>query len=250
MVFQYKVAPYTLIRRVLFKSGPDEQLRRCFEPGERKPVIRSLQEDPVGRHFAVQSTVRRIRAAGYWWAYLRRDVKFFIQSCDPCHRTGNLRTRNHLPLTPIILIVPFEKWRVDFIGPILPISRKKRSYIILATDYATKWVETWATIRNDAHTSASFLFERIMMRFGCLLELISDRRTHFLNEVILNLTARYGIKHRKTTPYNLKANGLTERANRIVGNILTKLVSANKTDWDEKLQSAVYAYNTSHKTTT
>ena len=204
----------------------------------------------MGGHFAVQSTVGRIRAAGYWWPYLRRDVKLFIQSCDPCQRTGNPRTRNHWPLTPVIPIAPFEKWGVDFIGPILPISRKKRRYIILATDYATKWVEARATIRNDAHTSASFLFERIMMRFGCPLELVSDRGTHFLNEVISNLTARYDIKHRKTTPYNPKANGLTERANGIVGNILTKVVSAHKTDWDEKLHSAVYAYNTAYKTTT
>jgi len=139
---------------------------------------------------------------------------------------------------------------VDFIGPILPISRKKWRYIILATDYATKWVEARAIIRNDAHTSASFLFEQIMMRFGCLLELVSDRGTHFLNEVISNLTARYVIKHRKIIPYNPITNGLTKRANGIVGNILTKVVSAHKTDWDEKLHFAVYAYNTSHKTTT
>jgi hypothetical protein len=89
-----------------------------------------------------------------------------------------------------------------------------------------------------------------MMRFGCLLELVSDRGTHFLNEVISNLTATYDIKYRKTTPYNPKANGLTERTNGIVGNILTKVVSAHKTDWDEKFHSAIYIYNTSQKTTT
>jgi hypothetical protein len=58
------------------------------------------------------------------------------------------------------------------------------------------------------------------------------------------------IKHRKTTPYNPKANGLTERANGIVGKILNKMVSAHKTDWDRKLPSAVHAYNTSDKKTT
>ena len=35
-----------------------------------------------------------------------------------------------------------------------------------------------------------------------------------------------------------------------MGNILTKVVSAHNTDWDGKLHSAVYAYNTSHKTIT
>ena len=65
VVIQYKVALYTLIMGVLFKRGPDEQLRRYLEPGERKPIIRSLHEDPVGGHFTVQSTVGRIRTAGY-----------------------------------------------------------------------------------------------------------------------------------------------------------------------------------------
>ena len=54
-------------------------------------------------------------------------------------------------------------------------SAGKRRYIILATDYTTKWVEARATIKNDASTVASFLFEEIMMRFGHPFELVSDR---------------------------------------------------------------------------
>ena len=88
------------------------------------------------------------------------------------------------------------------------------------------------------------------MRFGYSLEIVSDRGKHFLNDVISDITSRYLIKHRKTTPYNPKANGLTERANGIVRNILNKMVSAHKTDWDLKLPSAVHAYNTSEKKTT
>ena len=198
----------------------------------------------------MMSTVERIRAAGYWWHHLHRDVKQFVQGCDPCQRIGNPATRNHWPLTPIIPLAPFEKWGIDFIGPIFPVSKNKSKYIILATDYATKWVEARATRRNDAQTAAMFLFEQICMRFGHPLELVSDRGTHFLNEVVLDLTSRYAIKHRKTTPYNPKANGLTERANGIVGGILNKVVAAHKTDWDKKLFSTVYAYNTTKKTTT
>ena len=36
IVLQYKVAPYILIHRILFKMGADDQLRRCLEKGERK----------------------------------------------------------------------------------------------------------------------------------------------------------------------------------------------------------------------
>ena len=88
------------------------------------------------------------------------------------------------------------------------------------------------------------------MRFGYLLELVSDRGKHFLNDVISNITTRYLIKHRKKTPYNPKANRLTEGANGIVSNILNKMVSAHMTDWDLKLPSVIHAYNTSEKKTT
>ena len=94
------------------------------------------------------------------------------------------------------------------------------------------------------------MFEEIMMRFGHPLEIVSDRGTHFLNDVICDIITKYLINHRKTTPYNPKANGLTERANGIIGKVLNKLVAAHKTDWDLKLSSAVHAYNTSEKRTT
>ena len=74
------------------------------------------------------------------------------------------------------------------------------------------------------------------MRFGYPLEIVSDRGKHFLNDVVSDITSRYLIKHRKTTPYNPKANGLTERESGIVGNILNKMVSAHKTDWDSSFR--------------
>ena len=88
------------------------------------------------------------------------------------------------------------------------------------------------------------------MRFGHPLELVSDRGTHFLNDVIYDITTKYLINHRKTTPYNPKANGLTERANGIIRKVLNKMVAAHKIDWDLKLPSAVHAYNTSEKRAT
>ena len=47
--------------------------------------------------------------------------------------------------------------------------------------------------------------------------MVSDRGKHFLNDVIYNITTRYLIKHRKTTSYNSKANGLTKLAGLLFG---------------------------------
>ena len=151
----------------------------------------ALHSEASRGHFAAITTVNRIRSVGYCWPHLIRDVRIHVNSCDQCQKTGTPSFENHWPLTPIIPLAPFEKWEIDFVRPFNPASARKKIYIILAMDYATKWVEARSTRRNDALTAASFLFEEIMMRFGYPSELVSDRGKHFLNDVISNITIQY-----------------------------------------------------------
>ena len=51
-------------------------------------------------------------------------------------------------------------------------------------DYITKWVEAKATQKNDAHTTAKFLYEYIFTRYGLSIEIVSDQGKHFLNKKI------------------------------------------------------------------
>lgn len=91
-----------------------------------------------------------------------------------------------MPLRPMMGARAFvAKWGIDFVGPIqLPAHRTQAQYIIVAMDYLTKWAEAKATTKNDARTTAKFLYEMIFIRYGLPIEIISDRGTHFINEVI------------------------------------------------------------------
>jgi hypothetical protein len=187
-MFILKAGPYTLVQGVLFKEGPDNRLRRCINKKESWKVLHTFHSGEEGGHFGGEATTRKIREAGYWWPTLHKDVHQYIRSCEPCQHSGKPSVRDHWALTPIIPLGPFEKWGIDFIGPINPASKSRNRYIILATDYATKWVEARATRKNDAGTAGRFLFENILMRFGAPWELVSDRGLHFINDIIKTIT--------------------------------------------------------------
>ena len=104
---------------------------------------------------------------------------------------------------PGLLLEPFQKWGLDFVGPIKPRAQRSGArYILVATDYATKWVEAVALKDNKAASVAIFMYKNIMIRFRCPIELVSDQGTHFLNSVIRELTRKHMMVHKKSSPYH------------------------------------------------
>ena len=61
-------------------------------------------------------------------------------------------------------------------------------------------------------------------------------------------TSFYVAVHKCSTPYYPQANGLAESTNKTLQNILQKIVNENWTDWDMKLESTLWAYQTTYKT--
>ncbi|KAL2624236.1 hypothetical protein R1flu_008481 [Riccia fluitans] len=228
----------------------DEVYRRCLEREEVPKVLRALHSAMEGGHFGIQTTAKKILAAGYWWPIVFRDVATYVKAYDPCQRTGRPTASTQWPLTLILPLFPFEKWGIDFVGPIAPASRRHKRYILVATNYFTRMVEAEATRRDDATTVAAFLFERIVCQYGMPLELVSDRGTHFVNDLIQEMAVQYGIKHRRTTPYNPKANGLTEKSNGILCKVLKKVTQIFVYDWDLKLPGVLFAFQIAQKTST
>ena len=99
-----------------------------------------------------------------------------------------------------------------------------------------------------AAITARFLYKNIWCQFSYSIELISDQGSHFLNTVVRELMHHYAVVHKKSTPYYPQVNGLAESTNKMLQTILKKIVNENRTDWDTKLQSALWAYRTSYKT--
>ena len=143
------------------------------------------------------------------------------------------------------------RWGLDFVGPIKSLGRFTGArYILVATDYAIKWVEAKALRTNTATVTAKFLYEQIITRFGYPMELISNRGGRFINKTIQALTTTYFITHKTSTSYYPQGNGQAESTNKVIGTLLAKLVNDQRLDWDEHLPTVLWAYRTAFKVTT
>eukprot|EP00253_Pinus_taeda_P035345 PITA_35345 len=149
---------------------------------------------------------------------------------------------------PQVHLEPFEKWALDFIGPINPTSKGKK-YILVCTDYVTKWVEAKALVRATEQTVVNFLFEEIFVSYGVPREIVTDQGTQFTSKLVKEITDKYKIKDRKSTPYHPRANGQVESTNKTLEGIITKTVAMNKKNWEEKLKDALWAYRITWKNT-
>eukprot|EP00253_Pinus_taeda_P034833 PITA_34833 len=97
-----------------------------------------------------------------------------------------------MPLNPHMTLQPFEKWVIAFVGSIQPQGRKMGArYIITTMEYLTQWVEAQPIKDCTGMTGAKFLFEYVLMQFGCPNILMTDHGTHFLNETINVLTEEF-----------------------------------------------------------
>ena len=102
---------------------------------------------------------------------------------------GNPSKRAEIPLNPQVMLQSFDKWAIDFVGPINPQERRSQArYIINLTEYLTIWEEETPITDGTTETTARFLFDNLVTRFGCLHILLSDQGTNFINNTISTLT--------------------------------------------------------------
>ncbi|GFS77821.1 transposon Tf2-11 polyprotein [Trichonephila clavipes] len=152
-----------------------------------------------------------------------------------------------VPIPPAI--APFHRIGIDLLGR-FPKSAHGNKWIIVCTDYSTRYAITKALPTAEVDEIAKFLLEEIVLRHGAPRVIITDRGAVFRSRLVSSLVDLCNIDHRFTTAYHPQTNGLTERFNKTLADMLSMYVDVEQKNWDEILPFVTFAYNTAKQETT
>ena len=116
-----------------------------------------------------------------------------MKHCHACQLYTRKMRSHPAPLFPIILVGPFTKWGIDDVT-CNPVLARGHKYIIVTVDYFTKWAEEMPTYKDDGETTAFFIFNQIISRFGIPKDIFIDHGSHFQNNMMTGLDTMLGFK--------------------------------------------------------
>ena len=190
-------------------------------------------------HLSERKVYDRLRR-NYWWHGMRADVRQFCRGCLNCASHKGPGRAIRPPLQSIPIQKPFHRVAVDVLQ--LPLTTRGNKYVVVFMDYFTKWVEAYAVPDQQAQTIARLLVENIVCRHGVPQELLSDRGSNFLSELMLEMCSILGIKKLNTSGYHPQTDGLVEKFNCTLTNMISKHTDAGTLEWDQQLQLLLFAY--------
>ena len=127
----------------------------------RSEILAALHDGVAGGHLGQEKTFSRVRERFYWPGYFT-DTSNWCQTCASCATRKPPSTTRRAPLGTIVANAPMQVMATDIVGP-FPESIAGNSYVLVVTDYFTRWMETFAIPNQEAVTVANKLVDEVFM---------------------------------------------------------------------------------------
>ncbi|VDI05438.1 Hypothetical predicted protein [Mytilus galloprovincialis] len=238
-----------VLYRKWFRLETDEISRLVMAPKKLRQKILTLAHDDVsGGHLGITKTVQKVRQR-FYWVNLQSDVTDWIKSCPICCARKNPPRKNRAEMENIRVGEPLERVAMDITGP-FPITKFKNRYVLVLMDYFTKWVEAYPIPDMGSCTVARYFCKEFISRFGVPRIFLSDQGPCFEARLFQQLCDLFGIHKTRTSSYHPMTDGLVEKMNHTLKNVIASYIDEGQTDWDEWLPFALMAIRSSVQETT
>ena len=214
----------------------------------RSQIIEELHQGIEGGHLGHEKTLGRLKERFYWPGHYT-DVKNWCQSCVSCSTRKTSAPTRRAPMGTVTASYPMQIIATDLVGP-LPESDTGNRYILVVADYFTRYMEAFPLPNQEATTVARTLVDEVFMRFSTPEQLHSDQGRQFEGQLITEVCKLLNINKTRTTPYHPQCDGLVERLNRTLLNMLATCAKDHPFEWEDYIRKVCMAYNSSIQSST
>ena len=205
----------------------------------RSEVLKDLHARTLSGHLGINKTKEKIRER-FVWPGMNKDIKAFIMACDICNRVKHKHFSLRAPLKPIVCSCVLEMISIDVAGP-LETTKAGNRYNIIVVDNFSKYIEAIATPDFNAETTANFIINKVICKYGSVKSIHSDQGVNFESELVKQLCKLLRIDKIKSVSYHPQSNGQVQTVKAMV----SCFVAEHNDDWDLCLDQVMYAYDTS-----
>jgi transposase InsO family protein len=214
----------------------------------RNAILKELHNGRTAGHFGREKTLARVRQRFYWKG-MTVDIERWCRECDLCARRKPGPGKGKAPMGHVDVFAPMERIAIDIMGP-LPQTHGGNEYVMVVADYFTRWKEAYAIPNHTARTVADKLVTEFVSRFGAPQQIHTDQGREFESHLFREMCMLLGVEKTHTCPYRPQSDGMVERFNRTLKQMLSMYVSEHKRDWDDHIPYLMMAYRASvHEST-
>ncbi len=209
-------------------------------------LLQLLHDTPTAGHPGRDRTLAAARNK-YYWPTMPIDVEKHISQCLFCAQTKGATS------TAPILEYPLPAGSFDVVGIDLlqlPRSTQGSVFIFVCADHFSRFV-VLASLRNKSSvTVAHAIVSHLICPYTTPRVFLSDNGTEFKNQILADICSQYNIKQTFITAHHPASNGLVERTNRKVFEILRYLAGHLHETWEDWLSQVAASINGSVNSST
>ncbi|GKU87084.1 hypothetical protein SLEP1_g1535 [Rubroshorea leprosula] len=222
-VIKRRAAHFTLLENQLYKRAASMPLLHCLTPYEAEYAVREVHEGVCGTHIGGKTLARKLLRHGYYWPTMVEDAQNYVKKCPTCQFNAD---DIHMP------------------------GKGGCTFLVVAVDYFTKWIEAKPLSTTTKREIEEFLFNSILCRFGIPKRVIADNGPQFRAVALRSFCNDYGIELALTSVYTPQSNGQAESANKIILRGLKTRVLAAHTNWVDELNKVLWSCRTTPSSAT
>ena len=223
------------------KSNTPLRYRIVAVPAMYSAILSELHDAKTAGHLGQAKTVERVKQSPFYWPGMVDYTLRWVRNCNTCAARKHPRHTKRAPLQNYHGGATADRYSCDLCGPFKPAAHDGSQWIFTITDWYTRFTKAYALRRATAKAVAKCIMDFISL-FGCPLELYSDNGAQLQGQVVQELCKLLGVRKLATVPYRPSSNGITERQNRLIKNMLAAFVNKRATDWPDHLDACMMAY--------